>query len=77
MWRRRSDTRAGYDQHSGNEQTGHSRARTLYANAHVPLHKAFKVHAYLGEYGRYDLKGMAKDVGINYKTALRLADVMI
>lgn len=53
------------------------RARTFYANSHVPLHKAFMLHAHLHEYGRYRLKRVAREVGINYKTALRLADAMM
>jgi len=53
------------------------RARTFYQNAHVPLHKAFRAHAYFHEYGTYDLAGTARAVGINYKTARRLADLMV
>lgn len=50
------------------------RVGTLYENGHVPLHKAFKAHAYFTEYGRYNVADVAREVGINYKTALRLAD---
>mgnify|MGYP003631854228 CR=1 FL=1 len=52
------------------------RMNTMYENAHVPLHKAFRAHAFFHEYGRHHVKSVARDIGVNYKTALRLADLM-
>lgn len=49
---------------------------TMYENAHVPLHKAFRAHAFFHEYGCHDVKSVARDIGVNHKTALRLADLM-